>query len=78
VPRIGRNRSDRLRLARGYRDAEIKVGRAIRASSLAAERERLVLSTKTARPTREDAWREIRESLAAGHRLCCAGSAGDR
>jgi aryl-alcohol dehydrogenase-like predicted oxidoreductase len=50
-------------LARGYRDAEIKVGLALQASPLAGERERLVLSTKTARPTREDAWREINESL---------------
>jgi aryl-alcohol dehydrogenase-like predicted oxidoreductase len=46
-------------LARGYRDAEIKVGRALRPG----ERERLVISTKTGRPTREGAWREINESL---------------
>jgi predicted aldo/keto reductase-like oxidoreductase len=50
-----------LDLARGYRDAEIKVGRALQASSLA--RERTVISTKTSRPTREEAWREINESL---------------
>jgi predicted aldo/keto reductase-like oxidoreductase len=47
-------------LARGYRDAEVKVGRALRPS----ERERLVLSTKTSRRTREEARREIQESLA--------------
>ena len=50
-------------LARGYRDAEIKVGLALRVSPLAGERERLVISTKTSRRTREDAWREIHESL---------------
>jgi len=50
-----------LDLARGYRDAEVKVGLALRASELA--RERLVISTKTSRRTREDAWREINESL---------------
>jgi len=46
-------------LARGYRDAEIKVGLALRPG----ERERLILSTKTSRRTRDDAWREINESL---------------
>ena len=48
-------------LARGYRDAEIKVGLALRAGAPA--RERLVISTKTSRRTREEAWREIHESL---------------
>jgi predicted aldo/keto reductase-like oxidoreductase len=50
-------------LARGYRDAEIKVGLALRGSAHAGERERLFISTKTSRRTREDAWREIHESL---------------
>jgi predicted aldo/keto reductase-like oxidoreductase len=46
-------------LARGYRDAEVKVGLAIQDSARAG----LVLSTKTSQRTREDAWREINESL---------------
>jgi predicted aldo/keto reductase-like oxidoreductase len=46
-------------LARGYRDAELKVGLAIRD----VDRGKLVISTKTARRTREEAWREINESL---------------
>ena len=46
-------------LARGYRDAEITVGRAL----APGERQQLVLSTKTARRTKEEAWREINESL---------------
>ena len=50
-------------LARGYRDAEIKVGLAIKASLLAGDRDKLVLSTKTSRRTRDEAWREINESL---------------
>jgi predicted aldo/keto reductase-like oxidoreductase len=46
-------------LARGYRDAEIKVGLALSDK----ERKGVVLSTKTGRPTKEEAWREINESL---------------
>ena len=46
-------------LARGYRDAEIKVGLALRPG----ERERLALSTKRSRRAREEARREIDESL---------------
>jgi predicted aldo/keto reductase-like oxidoreductase len=45
-------------LARGYRDAEVKVGLA-----LEGEREEVILSTKTAARTRDDAWRHIGESL---------------
>ena len=46
-------------LARGYRDAEIKVGLAL----TKGERKQVVLSTKTGRRTKEEAWREINESL---------------
>ncbi len=46
-------------LARGYRDAEIKVGLALTKE----ERKQVVLSTKTGRRTKEEAWREINESL---------------
>ena len=46
-------------LARGYRDAEITVGRAL----AAGERPKVVLSTKTGQRTKEGAWREINESL---------------
>jgi aryl-alcohol dehydrogenase-like predicted oxidoreductase len=45
-------------VARGYLDAEIKVGRAT-----AGQRDRAILSTKTGARTRDDAWREIHESL---------------
>lgn len=46
-------------LARGYRDAEIKVGLALSAE----ERKGVVLSTKTGQRNKEEAWREINESL---------------
>jgi predicted aldo/keto reductase-like oxidoreductase len=46
-------------LARGYRDAEIKVGLALSKE----ERTEVVLSTKTGQRTKEGAWREINESL---------------
>jgi predicted aldo/keto reductase-like oxidoreductase len=46
-------------LARGYRDAEITVGKAL----APGERQSLVLSTKTGQRTQEEAWREINESL---------------
>jgi predicted aldo/keto reductase-like oxidoreductase len=46
-------------LARGYRDAEITVGQALDKG----ERAQVVLSTKTARRTKEEAWQEINESL---------------
>ncbi len=51
-----------LDLARGYRDAEVKVGLA-----LEGQRDRVVLSTKTGARTRDDAWREINESLERLH-----------
>ena len=44
--------------ARGYRDAEIKVGRA-----LEGHRDKVVLSTKTGATIRDTAWREVHESL---------------
>lgn len=45
-------------VARGYRDAEVKIGLA-----LDGQREEAILSTKTSAKTREDAWRAIHESL---------------
>ena len=45
-------------VARGYRDAEIKIGLALK-----GQREKAVISTKTGAKTRDDAWREIHESL---------------
>jgi len=45
-------------LARSYGDTEIKVG-----LGLEGERERVVLSSKTGARTRDDAWRQINESL---------------
>ena len=45
-------------VARGYRDAEVKIGLA-----LEGDRDRVVLSTKTNGKTRDDAWRHINESL---------------
>ncbi|MFO7916955.1 MAG: aldo/keto reductase [Anaerolineae bacterium] len=45
-------------VARGYRDAEIKIGLA-----LEGQREKAVISTKTGAKTRDDAWCEIHESL---------------
>jgi hypothetical protein len=45
-------------VARGYRDAEIKIGLA-----LEGQRDEAVISTKTGAKTRDDAWCEIHESL---------------
>ncbi|MEA3408513.1 MAG: aldo/keto reductase [Chloroflexota bacterium] len=45
-------------VARGYRDAEIKIGLALK-----GQRERAIISTKTGARTRDDAWRDIHESL---------------
>jgi predicted aldo/keto reductase-like oxidoreductase len=45
-------------VARAYRDAEIKLGLALQ-----GVRDQVVVSTKTHAKTREDAWREINESL---------------
>ena len=45
-------------VARVYRDAEIKIGLAIE-----GQRERAIISTKTTGRSREDAWRDINESL---------------
>jgi predicted aldo/keto reductase-like oxidoreductase len=45
-------------VARGYGDAEIKLGLA-----LEGQRKKVIVSTKTGAKTREDAWREIHESL---------------
>ena len=45
-------------VARTYRDAEVKIGLALR-----GQREKAVLSTKTGSKTRDDAWRNIHESL---------------
>ena len=45
-------------VARGYRDAEIKVGLA-----LEGQRAKAIVSTKTSARRRDDAWREINESL---------------
>jgi aryl-alcohol dehydrogenase-like predicted oxidoreductase len=45
-------------VARAYRDAEIKVGLGVE-----GQRDRVVLSTKTGARTRENAWRQIHESL---------------
>lgn len=47
-----------LDVARGYRDAEIKIGLATQ-----GQRDRVILSTKTGARDREGAWREINESL---------------
>ena len=47
--------------ARVYGDSEVKVGIALK-----GERERVYISTKTTRRTKEEAWQHIRESL---HRL---------
>ena len=44
--------------ARGYHDSEVKIGIATQ-----GERERIVLSTKTHSKIRDDAWRDIQESL---------------
>lgn len=44
--------------ARGYRDSEVKIGIATQ-----GKRDRVVLSTKTPVKTRDDAWRDIQESL---------------
>jgi uncharacterized protein len=48
-----------LDVARGYRDAEIKIGLALQDRS----REDVVLATKTGGKTRDDAWQHIQESL---------------
>jgi uncharacterized protein len=45
-------------VARLYRDAEIKLG-----LGLKGERHKVIVSTKTMAKTREDAWRDINESL---------------
>lgn len=45
-------------VARGYWEAEIHLG-----SGLAGQRDKAIISTKTAARTGEDAWREINESL---------------
>ena len=47
-----------LDTARGYRDAEIKMG-----AALEGQRDKAVISTKTSGKTHEDAWRHINESL---------------
>lgn len=44
--------------ARSYNDSECKIGRA-----LAGDRDKVILSTKTGAKTRDDAWRQIHESL---------------
>jgi len=44
--------------ARSYWDSEVKLGLALQ-----GQREKVVISTKTGKKTREDAWREINESL---------------
>ncbi len=44
--------------ARSYRDSEIKIG-----IGLAGQRDRAFISSKTGAKTREDAWRQINESL---------------
>ncbi|MGC9347965.1 MAG: aldo/keto reductase [Anaerolineae bacterium] len=49
-------------VARGYGDAEIKVGLGV-ASAPNVGRDDVVISTKTSARTREDAWRQINESL---------------
>jgi uncharacterized protein len=45
-------------VARMYRDAEVKLG-----LGLKGQRDKAIVSTKTTAKTREDAWREINESL---------------
>jgi len=45
-------------VARTYRDSELKLGIALR-----GQREKAILSTKTGSKTRDDAWRDIHESL---------------
>ena len=45
-------------VARGYRDAEIKIG-----LGLKGKRDKAILSTKTGAKTRDDAWQQIHESL---------------
>lgn len=45
-------------VARIYKDAELNIGQA-----LAPVRDRVIISTKAIEPTREDAWRQINESL---------------
>jgi len=45
-------------VARGYHDAEVKVGEGLKGT-----REEAVISTKTGAKTRDDAWRQIHESL---------------
>ena len=47
-----------LDVARGYGDSEIKVG-----LGLEGRRQEVLISTKTGAKTRDDAWREINESL---------------
>lgn len=44
--------------ARGYRDAEIKIGIALK-----GQRQRAYISTKTGAKTRDEAWQQINESL---------------
>ena len=46
-------------VARGYRDAEIKVGLGLEGQ----RRDEVVISTKTSARTRDDAWRQVNESL---------------
>jgi predicted aldo/keto reductase-like oxidoreductase len=53
-------------VARAYGDAEIKVGLGIAGAPNAA-REDVVISTKTSARAREDAWRQINESLERLH-----------
>ena len=45
-------------VARVYRDAEVKIGLALK-----GQREKAVISTKTGGKTRDEAWRDIHESL---------------
>lgn len=47
-----------LDVARGYRDAEIKIGLALK-----GERHRAIISTKTGARSRDEAWQQINESL---------------
>ena len=47
-----------LDTARGYRDAEIKIGLA-----LEGQRDRALISTKTGARTRDEAWQQLEESL---------------
>jgi hypothetical protein len=45
-------------VARGYRDAEVKLGLALK-----GKRDQAIISTKTVSKTRDDAWRDFNESL---------------